>query len=71
MYERPRWRPALAVAVAALGVGAGTLVWVTGYGEDPLAEIIIASVLVVVLTIAAVHSALDDSDHLPRGRGRP
>jgi len=62
------WRTALAVAVGALGAAAGTLVWATGYGEDPLGEIVIASVLLVLLTVAAVYSALDDSDDQPGGR---
>lgn len=65
MHVREEWRTALAVAVGALGAGAGALVWVTGYGEDSLAEIILASVLLVLLTVAAVHSALDDSDDRP------
>ncbi|UGQ12850.1 hypothetical protein LO772_04295 [Yinghuangia sp. ASG 101] len=62
MHVRAPWRTALAIGLGALGAGAGALVWVTGYGEDSLTEIVIASVLLVLLTVAAVHSALDDSD---------
>lgn len=69
MHVRAPWRTVLAIALAVLGAAAGTLVWVTGYGEDSLAEIVLASVLLVVLTAAAVHSALDDSDD-PPGPGR-